>query len=115
MLVGVPAPYESSGEIVDPLLSSKAGDYFATAMNAVATVGLGEHVLEHLGRTQIVALDSRIRADCYVLNSHQVAYVVKVINDVVDGHRFAAFNHEGNARDSHNSAPLCQLPDRFIC
>ena len=63
MLVGVSAPYESRGKIVHPFLSFKAGDYFVRAMNVVATVGLDEHIFEYLRRTQIVALDPRVRAE----------------------------------------------------
>lgn len=49
-----------------------------------------------------------------MLDSHQVAYVIKVVDYVVDGDRFAAFYHEGDARHSHYSAELCQFLDRFI-
>jgi hypothetical protein len=40
--------------------------------------------------------------------------MIKVVHNVLYGHRLRALEHECDTRNSHDSAPLGQLPNCFI-
>src|SRR5580700_6528011 len=109
VLIGVSPSDESGGEIINSFLSFEASDHFVRSMNVVARVGLRQHLLKYRRICEIITLDSGVRPESHVLNSHQVAHVIEMIHDVLYGHRLRALDHECDTGNSHNSASLGQL------
>ncbi len=61
-----------------------------------------------------VARHIQVAAHGEVLDAHEFARVIEVIEDVFEGHRLAAAHHKANEADAHDAAGLRHFANGFV-
>ena len=114
LLIGVATPYQRRSQFIHPRRSAEPRDHLVLTMHVITRIGFRQHIFQDRWRTQVVALDPGVGADADVLDTDEIAHVVIVINHILDGDRFAPFDHECNVGDSHDAALCGQLANGVV-